>query len=123
MYAHAPTSSTSPPQNTSSSPSNAASPEQAYFQDNRPATLVQRKIQGQINNSLAAFAQREAPAGILGQTIQAKLTIDQPGDSCEREANRVGKSVVNHLHAPANQSSTSRMDDLRAIQRNATTTR
>ncbi len=76
-----------------------------------PATLIQRAklnpnslnaddvltLQGTIGNRAAnrLLASRSATQ------VQAKLTIGEPGDKYEQEADRVASQVVEQLHAPA----------------------
>jgi hypothetical protein len=50
------------------------------------------------------FAKTPAPAQ-RPQIVQAKLTIGEPGDKYEQEADRVAASVVNSFHAPTSQQS------------------
>ncbi|NEQ24294.1 MAG: hypothetical protein F6K28_35270 [Microcoleus sp. SIO2G3] len=45
-------------------------------------------------------------AGASATKVQAKLTIGEPGDKYEQEADKVASQVVEQLHAPASAQST-----------------
>ncbi|MBW4668245.1 MAG: DUF4157 domain-containing protein [Cyanomargarita calcarea GSE-NOS-MK-12-04C] len=76
-----------------------------------PATLIQRaklnpnslntndvlRLQQTIGNRAAT----QLIAGRSGQRVQAKLTIGEPGDKYEQEADRVAAEVVQQMNAPA----------------------
>lgn len=76
-----------------------------------PATLIQRaklnpnslntddvlRLQQTIGNRAAT----QLIAGRSGQPVQAKLTIGEPGDKLEQEADEVAKQVVQQIQAPA----------------------
>lgn len=78
-----------------------------------PATLIQRaklnpnslntddvlRLQQTIGNRAAT----QLLAGRSGQRVQAKLTIGEPGDKYEQEADRVAEQVVNQINAPVSQ--------------------
>ncbi|WP_317111247.1 DUF4157 domain-containing protein [Chroococcidiopsis sp. SAG 2025] len=56
-----------------------------------------------ISNSSSGDVSATPPERNTKPPIQAKLTIGQPGDKYEQEADRVAAQVVNQIHAPTTQ--------------------
>ena len=89
----------------------------AQVTDNRKETVSQRALVDGINDSPRMLAQRRQIEGYMGSgqqpatvnaysnhsapTIQAKLTIGQPADKYEQEADRVAAQVVKQINFPA----------------------
>jgi hypothetical protein len=81
-----------------------------------PATLIQRAKAEPSSLSAkevlalqSAIGNREVSRLLAGRSttkVQAKLTIGQPGDKYEQEADRVAAQVVEQIHAPASAQST-----------------
>jgi hypothetical protein len=81
-----------------------------------PATLIQRAKAEPSSLSAkevlalqSAIGNREVSRLLAGRSatkVQAKLTIGQPGDKYEQEADRVASQVVEQIHAPASAQST-----------------
>jgi hypothetical protein len=81
-----------------------------------PATLIQRAkaepsslSADEVLTLQSAIGNREVSRLLAGRSttkVQAKLTIGQPGDKYEQEADRVASQVVEQIHAPASAQST-----------------
>jgi hypothetical protein len=88
--------------------SNTTAPQ---VKETHPATLIQRAkadpsslSSDEVLTLQSAIGNREVSRLLAGRSatkVQAKLTIGQPGDKYEQEADRVASQVVEQLHAPA----------------------
>lgn len=80
-------------------------PFQPERNNNQPAPQLQEEAEaltGGFDLTKIQYNSSPPPVSLLGQTLQAKLTIGEPNDKYEQEADRVAHNVVQRIHETGN---------------------